>query len=109
MSQDELTRLATLETQIRIFKWVLSGFCTLAMTVAFVLGGWVYTQGSELASLKKEVSFQAKILNKHDSTIDSTSKKLSDMSGDIKATKIHIKHINEGLKDIKEMLKRQRR
>jgi peptidoglycan hydrolase CwlO-like protein len=109
MPQDELTRLATLETQIRIFKWVLGGFCTLAMAVAFVLSGWIYTQGSELASLKKEVSFQSQTINKHDSTIDSTSKKLSDMSGDIKATKIHIKHINEGLKDIKEILKKQRK
>jgi len=87
------------------FLVALGVFLISLLAMAGSFGGWIYSQGAELASIKKDVSFQEKENGKLGRKLDSNSKELGSISGDVKATKKDIQYMNESLKDIKVLLK----
>jgi hypothetical protein len=94
---------------VPIPKWLRGLVMTLLVAFIVSLGSWVYTQDRAVSSLQKDVRFQQKIVSTHASIISATNKQTNIMSGDIKATKVHIEHMKESLSEIKDMLKELRK
>jgi uncharacterized coiled-coil protein SlyX len=83
---------------------LIVGAATVAMTVSFTLGGWVYAQGEKMATLSQKVISQEAIVEKHDKKLGVVQEKLGDMSGNVKVTKAHVEHIKKEISDIKQLL-----
>jgi len=94
-------KIETLETQVRMLKWLFSGVMT-AFTILII---YIYPQSAEIASLKQDVSAHILTDDKQDIRIEKNAEKLNNVSGDIKANKVHLIHIKSSVDEIKDMIK----
>lgn len=98
-----------LATQLNIFRGIAALLFPILAGAIFMVGKWGFAQGSELATLKQTISFQAKSIADYDRKITVNTESVGGMRSDIRITKFHIQNIKETLRDIKELLKESRK
>jgi hypothetical protein len=104
----DFSRIIIVETQIKIFRWVLGGFCVAMLTISGSLTNWIYAQGSNVNVLQNELNTQKLIIRTHEQKIDRSSSNAVKMGQGIQANNIHLQHIKSTVKEIVTLLKNQK-
>jgi len=84
---------------------LIKGVVSLSATAIVVLSGFIYTQGSEFAALKKDVAINSKNNDIQYRKIEKNNDEINNNKGISNKNSLNFTHIKEDLTDIKEDIK----
>lgn len=98
-------KLESVDTQMKIFKWLIGGVALAGLTVSSSLGTWIYAQGTTVAKLSEGVATHEKRLDKQEIAQKETDTKVGIITGDVKVVHADVRHIKDSVKDIHDLVK----
>ena len=93
----------SLETQVKMLKWLFGG-----MMVAFLtLGGFTYTQSSEVAVMKQTIGFQDINVKLNRKDIDKNTAEGRHNEGIVNKISTHLTYMSKSLGKIEKLLEKK--